>query len=131
MKSPFEDKHIRDGEKLIAAGEVKNIVFSNGTYQVEVLDSTLQEEFWPFLQIDDEGEVKDAFCTCEEAEQHRSCPHLAAAFLKIENDEPLHIRFADSFWNKLCTIAFKRHGADPKALKKKGEKEYVCQGESG
>ncbi|MCB1081778.1 MAG: DEAD/DEAH box helicase, partial [Chlamydiia bacterium] len=100
-------------------------------YQVEVLDSTLQEEFWPFLQIDDEGEVKDAFCTCEEAEQHRSCPHLAAAFLKIENDEPLHIRFADSFWNKLCTIAFKRHGADPKALKKKGEKEYVCQGESG
>lgn len=130
MRSPFEEKHKQVGETLIQSGDVKSIVFSGGTYQVEVQDSTLKEGFWPFLQVNDEGEVKDAFCTCEEAEKHRSCPHLAAAFLKIQKDEPLHIRFADSFWNKLCMIAFKRHGVDAKVLQKKGEKEYVAKAES-
>ena len=101
MNSPFEESHQSEGEWLIKAGNVKSIVFSGGTYQVEVHDPKLKEEFWPFLQIGDEGEVKDAFCTCSEAEQKRSCPHLAAAYSKVQKEEPLHMRFADSFWNKL------------------------------
>ncbi|MCB1072392.1 MAG: DEAD/DEAH box helicase [Chlamydiia bacterium] len=131
MNSPFEESHQKEGDTLIKEGDVKSIVFSGGTYQVEVHDPKLEEEFWPFLQVGDEGDVKDAFCTCSEAEQKRSCPHLAAAYAKIIKEDPLHIRFSDSFWNKLCMMSFKRHGVDPKVLEKKGEKEYVCKAESG
>jgi SNF2 family DNA or RNA helicase len=131
VKSPLNEKYREEGEALIKRGDVKSIVFSGGTYQVEIQDSHLKEEFWPFLQVSDEGEVKDAFCTCAEGEKNRFCPHLAAALLKIQNDEPLHIRFTHSFWNKLCMVAFKRHGIDPKILTKQGEKEYVAKGESG
>ncbi len=131
MKHSLKDSHQAEGKALIKSGDVKSIVFSGGTYQVEVHDPKLKEEFWPFLQVGDEGEVKDAFCSCDEAEKSRSCPHLAAAYEKVLNEKPLHIRFADSFWNKLCMMAFKRHGVDPKILKKKGEKEYICKAEGG
>ena len=127
----FQPQHQSEGEALIQGGYVKSIVFSGGTYQVEVHDPKSGEEFWPFLQLGDEGEVKDAFCTCEEAEKHQSCPHLAAAFLKVNGEEPLHVRFEDSFWNKLCLMAFKRHGVDAATLKKKGEKEYISTAEGG
>ncbi|MCB1106929.1 MAG: DEAD/DEAH box helicase [Chlamydiia bacterium] len=128
-KRSFQSQHQSEGEALIKGGQVKSIVFSGGTYQVEVHDK--EEEYWPFLQLGDEGEVKDAFCTCEEAEKKQSCPHLAAAFIKVDGEEPLHVRFEDSFWNKLCSMAFKRHGADPKKFKKKGEKEYTLTAEGG
>ena len=36
MNSPFEENHQKEGETLIKAGDVKSIVFSGGTYQVEV-----------------------------------------------------------------------------------------------
>jgi len=130
-KRPFQAQHQSEGEALIKAGDVKSIVFSGGTYQVEVHDPKSEEEFWPFLQIGDEGEVKDAFCTCAQAEKTQSCPHLAAAFIKVNGEEPLHIRFGDSFWNKLCLMAFKRHGVESSAFKKKGEKEYICTAEGG
>ncbi|MBF5059588.1 SNF2-related protein [Candidatus Neptunochlamydia vexilliferae] len=129
--NPFKPQHSAEGEDLIQKGHVKSIVFSEGTYQVEVEDPSVEGEFWPFLQIGDEGEVKDAFCTCEEAEKYRSCPHLAAAFIKIVQEEPLHIRFQDSFWNKLCLMAFKRHGGALTALTKEGEKEYIATSEGG
>lgn len=130
-KGSFQPQHQTEGEALIQRGDVKSIVFSGGTYQVEVHDPESGEEFWPFLQVGDEGELKDAFCTCEEAEKHRSCPHLAAALQKVDGEEPLHVRFEDSIWNKLCLMAFKRHGVDSKALKKKGEKEYIATAEGG
>ena len=130
-KGSFQSQHRSEGEALIKRGEVKSIVFSGGTYQVEVHDPKSGEEYWPFLQLGDEGEVKDAFCTCNEAEKHRSCPHLAAAFLKVDGEEPLHIRFEDSLWNKLCLMAFKRHGVQQNSLKKKGEKEYISTAEGG
>ncbi len=131
MKRPFQKSHQAEGKALIKSGEVKSIVFSGGTYQVEVHDPKLKEEFWPFLQIGDEGEIKDAFCSCEEAEKIHSCPHLAAAYEKVQTEEPLHIRFSDSLWNKLCMMAFKRHGVESKVFKKKGEKEYICKAEGG
>ena len=128
MVHPFLEKYRAEGQALLDGGNVKSIVFSGGTYQVEVQDG---EEYWPFLQIDDEGEVKDAFCTCSNAEKDKNCPHLAAAFLKIMNDEPLHMRFENSFWNQLCQMAFKRHGNNASVLKRKGEDEYVCLAERG
>jgi len=131
MKKAFQAQHRSQGEELIKGGDIKSIVFSGGTYQVEVHDPETGEEFWPFLQISDDGELKDAFCTCCEAEKHQSCPHLAAALLKVDGEEPLHIRFEDSLWNKLCLMAFKRHGIGESALKKKGEKEYISTAEGG
>ncbi|MEM8727634.1 MAG: DEAD/DEAH box helicase [Chlamydiota bacterium] len=131
MNSPFEENHRKEGDTLIRGNGIESIVFSGGTYQVEVYDSRLGEGFWPFLQIGDEGDVKDAFCTCSEAERKHSCPHLAAAYATIMKQEPLHSRFFHSFWNKLCMISFKRHGVDPQVLEPKGEEEYVCKAEGG
>ena len=51
--------------------EVGEILFSEGTYEVEVKDK--KESFWPFLQIDDDGKILDAFCSCGGEER---CYHL-------------------------------------------------------
>lgn len=130
-KNVFQEKHQDLGKTLANEGHVKSMVFSGGTYQVEVFDPENKEVYWPFLQVGDDGKVKDAFCTCEEAETHQSCPHLAAAFSKILEEEPLHLRFEESFWNKICLMAFKRHGVDSKVLKKKTDDEYICTAEGG
>ena len=98
-KTPFSSNYLSKGSQIIRDGGIKNIVFSGGTYQVEVYDSNLKETFWPFLQIDDLGDAKDSFCTCEVAEKEKVCEHLSAAYLKITKDEPLHLRFQNSFWN--------------------------------
>jgi len=125
MAFPFKQK--REGGLLVQSGHVKNIVFSEGTYQVEVEDPTLKETFWPFLQIDDDGKLKDSFCTCQEAEKEKSCVHLSAAYLLItKEDEPLHIHFHDAFWNHLCFTAFTRHGGETDAVLPVKEKTYGC-----
>ena len=59
----FSSEHRNGGKHLVQEGNVKSIVFSGGTYQVEVFDKKYSETFWPFLQLSDEGEIKDAFCT--------------------------------------------------------------------
>ena len=102
MIFPFESNHRAEGSALILSGEVKNVVFSEGTYQVEVYDPKLKETFWPFLQMNDEGILRDSFCTCSQAEEKKSCSHLAAAYLIIIRQQPLHVRFRSSFWN-MCT----------------------------
>lgn len=124
MTFSFKRKHNEEGALLVKSGCVKNIIFSEGTYQVEVNDKNLKEIFWPFLQLSDEGELQDFFCTCESAEKERSCPHLAAAFLQVNETEPLHIQFQRCFWNRLCFIAFTRHGSDMSAIEKKEEKKF-------
>lgn len=91
----------------------KTILFSEGTYQVQV------KSFWPFLQLNDAGELIDSFCTCEEAEKKGSCPHLAAAYLKImRGGVPLHVRFRESFWNQIGMICAERHGYEASCLKR-------------
>ena len=75
MTFPFKSEHKQEGGLLIKLGYVKNIVFSEGTYQVEVYDRNLRETFWPFLQVNDDGELKDSFCTCETAEKDRATSH--------------------------------------------------------
>lgn len=83
--------------------DIGEIEFSGPTYQVQV-----DEEFWPFVQFDEEGEIKDAFCTCES--EKPTCEHLEAAITRIYNGQthPLHIRFAESFWNAVCKIFFEK-----------------------
>lgn len=110
-------KDLADGKRLWKEGKVHTLLFSEGTYQVEV------DSLWPFLQLDDSGAILDAFCTCSAAEKKGSCVHLAAAYAKIlgETGEPLHVRFRESLWNQIGFISMERHGDDPICLKETKE----------
>lgn len=115
----FPADDLKAGTLLFEKGKVGAILFSEGTYQVEVVELKKKERYWPFLQLDDVGKLKDHFCTCKKAEKTHYCPHQAAAGLKIFNGKitALHIRFRDSLWNVLCQIASRRHGYEIDALK--------------
>jgi superfamily II DNA or RNA helicase len=114
----FTPADLQAGQKLEEEGKVGDILFSEGTYQVAVKGAG-KEVFWPFLQITDEGVLKDHFCTCKQAEEGGRCPHQAAAWIKIfsGHEEPLHVRFRDSLWTHLCQMAARRHGYDTDCLK--------------
>jgi SNF2 family DNA or RNA helicase len=118
---PFSKKDLSEGEALLKAGKIGSVFFSEGTYQVEAFNVKKKESYWPFLQLGDEGQVFDCFCSCPEAEVKKSCAHLAAAYKKIFNgfSLPLHVRFRDCLWNHLCLVASRRHGYEASALKSK------------
>lgn len=119
--SSFSKKDLASGASLIKTGKIGQVLFSEGTYQIEVIDPKSKESVWPFLQLDDVGGIVDCFCTCPEAEKKKACAHLAAAYLKIFNGRthPLHVRFRSSLWNRLCQIACRRHGTNRTELQKK------------
>ena len=119
-----------DAEQALKKGLVREVAFSNATYQIEVYDPQLEESFWPFLQFDDRGGIRDAFCSCP-SEDERGCVHLTAAYLKIFNKkhEPLHLRFEHSFWNALCTFSADHAGYEGRFLQKKEDGHYVFENE--
>lgn len=118
-KSVFRQADRVAGKTLLEQGCVGHCLFSEGTYQIEIQGLDRKEVFWPFLQLDDKGRVLDRFCTCPLAEKEGSCPHLAAALLKIYNgkSDPLHVRFRDSFWNYLGKLCSGRHGYELSGLR--------------
>lgn len=119
----FSKTHIALGQTLLKEKRIKHLLFSEGTYQIEIVDPKVKKSFFPFLQLDDDGKLVDCFCTCSDAEKKKSCAHLAAAYLKIMSGhkEPLHMRFRSSLWNQLCLLAFRRFGASTdKFVKKEG-----------
>ena len=117
-KEPFSRENLRAGKTLEEQGKVGPILFSEGKYQVRVKGKG-KELYWPFLQISDEGELKDHFCTCSKAEEGGRCNHQAAAWIVIfrDHETPLHVRFKDSLWNHLCQMAARRHGYETECLK--------------
>lgn len=117
---------IKDGKKLNELGLVREVEFSGSTYQVQVFDKT-GKEVWAFLQLDSKNDLKDCFCSCEASEDVSCCPHIAAAYLKIFNDEnqPLHQRFEISLWNHLCKLYSDRIGSEPDLLVQNKKGEYV------
>lgn len=116
-------------EKEAKALVVGEPLFSRGTYQFEVKEPKKKGTFFPFIQISDEGVVGDAFCTCETSEVGNGCPHLTAAYFRIykDRDQPLHVRFKASLWNRLCQMAGKRHGYETDCLKKDKEGIYYLE----
>ena len=127
MNSPsFISDYAKQAEALLQRDAVKEPLFSRGTYQIEVVDRKVS--YFPFLQISEEGVLSDFFCSCKVSEKGRGCPHLAAAWLAIfsKTQEPFHVRFKKSLYNRLCQMAAKRHGYEPSCLKKEG-KLYVCE----
>ena len=99
------------------------MLFSEGTYQVEVIDPKTDEPLWPFFQLDDHGKILDHFCTCKVAEEGKECRHLKEARTAILGGgiDPLHVRFRASLWNQLCLMGALRLGFDPKGLTKTKE----------
>lgn len=131
-KIPFAKQDLVIGKQLLQSDKVGQVLFSEGTYQVEVEELKTKQHFWPFLQLGDEAKILDCFCSCATAEKRKSCPHLAAAYLKIFNGSslPLHVRFRSSLWNDLCQMASHRHGYETKALKGKSG-IYVAKSSTG
>lgn len=125
----ISNEELLAGKRLLQKIKKGVVLFSEGTYQVEIPDG--KTVYWPFLQISSTGEILDAFCTCKIGEKKGFCPHLAAAYLKItKGGEPLHVRFKESLWNKIALICADRHGYDPSCLKEK-KNQFEAYGPTG
>jgi len=126
-KPKFVEEYLGAAKALVQAGAVGEPVFSKGTYQFEVSDA--KKKAFPFIQMRDDGEVTDSFCSCKVSESGYGCPHLAAAYLRIFNgkEEPLHVRYRRSLWNRLFQMSSKRHGYDTDCLEKSKEGLYTCE----
>lgn len=134
MRLPdFLQKYREEAEKNLTEGWVTDIEFSGPTYQVQVSDKKAGWSVWAFLQLDAQGQVKDCFCSCEEAEQTPSCIHLATALLYLykQHAEPLHVRFEHSFWNQLCLRFAGEWGYDSNILGKQKNGDYIYLSPSG
>ena len=128
----FVDSYLQEAEKLLQTKAVKEPIFSRGTYQIEVHQRGKKKEF-PFLQMKDDGEITDSFCSCELSSDGSGCPHLAAAFLRIFNgfDQPLHVRFKNSLWNRLFQMVAKRQGYESHGLKRGEGSSYSSVSNTG
>jgi SNF2 family DNA or RNA helicase len=106
--------------------KIGEILFSEGTYEIEVKDKQQKKPLWPFLQIDDDGKILDAFCTCKESEKEKMCSHIRFAYLKIFRDKkPLHLRFKESFWYRLFDVMGSKFSYDTNKIQKKGSGKYT------
>lgn len=130
QKDRFSKFQLDQAKALLKNGKVKPPLFSEGTYQFEVIEPQRKVSHWPFLHIDDEGHLLDCFCDCSQAEKNKTCVHLAAAYQKIfyHHSLPLHVRFRNAFWNQLCLMASRRHGYDPSVIKQKKGKGEIYEG---
>ncbi len=103
-------KFLSAAQELLRGKSIGEIELGKATYQIEVKDSG--ESYWPFLQFDSKGNLKDAFCSCDSDVD--GCPHLACAYLSIFQKEnlPLHERFERSFFFELAMILADRLGSE-------------------
>lgn len=114
---------------LLASGAVKEVQFSRGTYQVQVVDTS--GSYWVFLQYDDDDvALKDGFCSCESS---KTCVHMVTAFLAIKGptEEPLHCRFARSLWSYLGRALADEFGWQYPALEFVATGHYVISSPEG
>lgn len=115
MEQPeFLGVHRSQAQILINKSAIGEVVFSNGTYQVELKDEAYPEPLWTFLQFDPRDRLKDAFCSCEAD----SCVHLAAAYLFLfgPRQQLLQHRFEQSIWNAIGLCFVQQRGYQPKQL---------------
>jgi superfamily II DNA or RNA helicase len=129
MLETWIEKFRSQAEEALRLGFVREVIFSGATYQVDVYDPQTDENYWPFLQFDDQGRVKDAFCSC--SAENIKCYHLAAAYLRIvdSNGHPLHFLFEKSFWHHICQLCADHSGYEERYLKKIAEGHYLYQNE--
>ncbi|TXI40574.1 MAG: DEAD/DEAH box helicase [Nitrosomonas sp.] len=125
--------YLRPANRLIKQGAVKDVEFSGATYQVLVQESEDIEGVWAFMQLDDNGGIKDCFCACDEGDESGACRHLTAAYLTIyrDNTEPLHARFKRSLWHVLCSHYAEKVGYELHALQHISDDSYQFRSISG
>lgn len=123
MKTPPKSwqPYLERAKRLLENKKVKAPLFSRGTYQIEV------EKAYPLIHLDEEGNLLDAFCSCEHSE---GCEHLLAGYKRIflGQEKPLHVRFLGSFWKSLFEIAASRVGWAPSEFKEKEEGTFSAKG---
>lgn len=131
-RPPFVSEYLPQAEELLAMGALGEPLFSRGTYQFEVSNKG-EKKAYPFIQMDDDGNVTDAFCSCKVSESRGGCPHLAAGYLKIFHGQarPLHVRFRKSLWNRLFQMAKKKFGDQPNTLKEVEGDGYLFISKAG
>jgi SNF2 family DNA or RNA helicase len=124
----FLSSYLAEADRALAQGNVKEIEFSGPTYQVLVEDPKTQSKIWVFLQLNERGLIKDAFCTCDESYESSSCVHLAIAYLSIygSHSEPLNQRFYTSLWNQICRFFSDQLGRSLDLINKLTEGRYTC-----
>ncbi|GAB4226804.1 MAG: hypothetical protein Tsb0021_03090 [Chlamydiales bacterium] len=113
-------------------GRIGHCEFSGATYQIEIHDLEIEKSVWVFLQLNKQNEIGDAFCSCEQEDEHGVCSHIASAylFLFLESEIPLHIRFTRSLWYYLCWIYGVKSHFSTDRFKQKGNR-YVWESASG
>ena len=80
--------------------------FSGPTYQIAF------DDYWVFLQLDENGEVKDLFCQCDTCAEKGTCVHMAAAYFSLfsKGNLPIHEAFERSVF---YTLFFYFAGQNP------------------
>ncbi len=130
---PFE----KDAYARFAEGAVCDVEFSGNTYQVQIFSPQDHTQQWVFVQLDAMGQIANCFCSCEheceEVDHVAYCVHIAIAFLYIYNGTsfPLHVRFARSFWNCICSLFAERFGDDPSVLERRGNGFFELDSTTG
>ncbi|HRW58213.1 MAG TPA: DEAD/DEAH box helicase [Chlamydiales bacterium] len=127
MKIPsFLKKHQKKAEELMQENPSLEVIFSEGTYQIGVMDCEENHQYWPFIQLNDQFELEDCFCTCSEAEKSGNCPHLLIAYKKIFSDgKPLHELFHQSFFYQLFLQAFRTYGDSIKQVQEVSDGSFA------
>ncbi len=122
------EKYRAEAEEILKKDGVRDVCFAGPTYQVEVFDEQVQKSYWPFLQFEKKGALKDAFCSCE---HENGCPHLAAAYLKIFGNlqEPIHTRFPSSLWNALFRQCSDHFGYETKVIQNLEDGHFIAENE--
>lgn len=112
-------------EPLEPGIRIGDIQFSGATYQVQVFDPQDSEEIWVFLQLNKEGKIADAFCSCDQGEE--GCQHIEAAYRSIygNHEEPLHLRYIASLWYFLCNLYAQWTNFETKELKEEKKGEFI------
>ncbi len=98
--------------------KIGEIIFYGSTYEVEIKGK--KGSVWPFLRLDDNGQILDSFCSCK-----GSCQHVKEAYKAIFLEKPLHLLYQESFFRELGLVFFKRWGSQTllnnnKSLKSRG-----------
>lgn len=115
---------------MIEKGQVQDVEYSGGTYQIKVVDEENPHGAWVFLQFGAQEKLQDVICSCDLFTDEHTCPHTTAAYLYLFQDKkhPLHIRLANSFWHHLFLALADLWGDEPSALVAK-EGFYATQGD--
>jgi SNF2 family DNA or RNA helicase len=113
--------------------DILDIEFSKGTFLVQIFDSTLEEVFWPFIQVTEERSLKDCFCSCDfEEEDKQYCSHIIKAIKTITDDrQTINEIFYHSLWFKITWIYMERLGANTNLLIKEHLGVYKHSSKSG